>query len=51
MDDDHILTEVQVTTGSSCLGGIAAVEAVVCLTQACDELSRADLVLCKDDEW
>lgn len=51
VDEDSILTEVQVATGSSCLGGIAAVEAVVCLTQACDELCRADLVLCKKHEW
>lgn len=51
MDDDSILTEVQVTMGSSSLGGIVAVEAVVCLKQACDELCRADLVLCKEHEW
>lgn len=34
-----------------CLGGIAAVEAVICLMLACDELRRADLILCNEREW
>lgn len=51
VDEDNTLTEMQVATGSKCLGGIAAVEAVVCLTQACDELCRADLILCKELNW
>lgn len=51
VDEDNILMEVQITSGSNCLGGIAAVEAVICLVQACDKLCRADLVLCKEHEW
>lgn len=33
------------------LSGIATVEAVACLTQACDKLCRADLIVCNEHEW